>query len=140
MRRCVFPRCPRIDDRDTRLATLVEIPSVTGQEQAITIQAKSGLTDDEIKTMQKEAEEHADEDKKKKETVDALQVLMAETVISGTGRKAFRPLRRKKLFKKIAMGAKTGTINDKLDQYKYDWITAYALPDDGSLFRRRVDE
>lgn len=29
------------------------------------------------------------------------------------------------------MGAKTGTINDFLDQYRYDWLTAYALPDNG---------
>jgi cell division protein FtsI/penicillin-binding protein 2 len=64
----------------------------------------------------------------KRSTADSLKVLMAETVISGTCRKAFRPLRRKKRFVDIAMGAKTGTINDKLDQFKYDWLTAYAIP------------
>ena len=46
----------------------------------------------------------------------------------GTCRKAFRALRHKKRFVDIAMGAKTGTINDKLDQFKYDWLTAYAIP------------
>jgi cell division protein FtsI/penicillin-binding protein 2 len=61
-------------------------------------------------------------------TADDLKTLMADTVISGTCRKAFRPLRRKKRFLDIAMGAKTGTINDKLDQFKYDWLTAYAIP------------
>ena len=64
----------------------------------------------------------------KKSTADSLKILMADTVISGTCRKAFRPLRRKKRFVDVAMGAKTGTINDKLDQFKYDWLTAYAIP------------
>ena len=56
---------------------------------------------------------------------------MDETVVSGTCRKAFQPLRRKKAFKDIELGAKTGTINDQLDQYKYDWLMAYALPGSG---------
>jgi cell division protein FtsI/penicillin-binding protein 2 len=56
-----------------------------------------------------------------------LKILMADTVLHGTGRKAFGPLRKKELFQSMALGAKTGTINDHLDQYKYDWLTAYAL-------------
>ncbi len=46
----------------------------------------------------------------------------------GTCRKTFRSLRRKKAFKNVELGAKTGTINDKTDQFKYDWFTAYVLP------------
>ncbi len=42
----------------------------TGKEQAIKITASSGLTDEEIKKMQAEAEVHADEDKEKKELID----------------------------------------------------------------------
>lgn len=42
----------------------------TGKEQKITIQSASGLSDEEIERMKKEAEEHADEDAKKKEEVD----------------------------------------------------------------------
>ncbi|GMT43799.1 MAG: chaperone protein DnaK [bacterium] len=42
----------------------------TGKEQAIKITASSGLSDEEIKKMQAEAEAHADEDKKKKELID----------------------------------------------------------------------
>lgn len=42
----------------------------TGKEQKITVKSSSGLSDEEIKRMQKEAEEHADEDKKKKEEAD----------------------------------------------------------------------
>ncbi len=42
----------------------------TGKEQKITITASSGLSDEEIEKMQKDAEAHAEEDKKRKELVD----------------------------------------------------------------------
>ena len=42
----------------------------TGKEQKITIQGASGLSDEEIEKMQKDAEIHAEEDKKKKEAVE----------------------------------------------------------------------
>ncbi|RAP29045.1 molecular chaperone DnaK [Candidatus Marinamargulisbacteria bacterium SCGC AG-343-D04] len=42
----------------------------TGKEQKITIQASSGLSDDDIEKMKKDAEEFAEEDKKKREAVD----------------------------------------------------------------------
>ncbi|HAG92051.1 MAG TPA: molecular chaperone DnaK, partial [Bdellovibrionales bacterium] len=41
----------------------------SGKEQAIKITAKSGLNEDEIDRMVKEAELHAEEDKKKKEAI-----------------------------------------------------------------------
>ena len=43
----------------------------TGKEQKITIQASSGISDEDIEKMKKEAEEFAEEDKKKRESVDA---------------------------------------------------------------------
>ena len=42
----------------------------TGKEQSVTIQSGSGLTEDEIKRMVREAEENAEADKKSKEEVD----------------------------------------------------------------------
>ena len=42
----------------------------TGKEQRITIQAASGLSDDEIEQMQRDAEEHADEDRKRREAAE----------------------------------------------------------------------
>lgn len=42
----------------------------TGKSQDITIQSSSGLSDEEIEKMVKEAEEHAEEDKKKKDEVE----------------------------------------------------------------------
>ncbi|HMB11771.1 molecular chaperone DnaK [Saliniramus sp.] len=43
----------------------------TGKEHAIRIQASGGLTDDEIETMVKDAESHAEDDKKRRELVEA---------------------------------------------------------------------
>lgn len=43
----------------------------TGKEQSIRITASSGLSEAEIERMKKDAELHADEDKKRKELVDA---------------------------------------------------------------------
>ena len=54
----------------------------TGKEQAITITASSGLSKEEIERMKKEAELHAEEDKKKKELIDLKNT--AETVIFQT--------------------------------------------------------
>ncbi|MFA6963927.1 MAG: molecular chaperone DnaK [Patescibacteria group bacterium] len=51
----------------------------TNKEQRITITASSGLSESEIERMRKEAEEHADEDKKKKEAVEVKN--MADTLI-----------------------------------------------------------
>jgi molecular chaperone DnaK len=43
----------------------------TGKEQSIVIKASSGLSDEEIDKMVKDAEAHADEDKRMRELVDA---------------------------------------------------------------------
>ncbi len=43
----------------------------TGKEQAITITSSSGLNDQEIKRMVEDAEEHAEEDKRRRELVEA---------------------------------------------------------------------
>jgi molecular chaperone DnaK len=47
----------------------------TGKEQSIKITASSGLNEEEIKKMVKEAEAHAAEDKKRKETAEARNQL-----------------------------------------------------------------
>ena len=54
----------------------------TGKEQKITIQASGGLSDDEIDTMVREAEENAEADKERKELVEAKN--QAESLIHGT--------------------------------------------------------
>jgi molecular chaperone DnaK len=44
----------------------------TGKEQSIRIEASSGLSDEEIERMRKEAEENAEEDKKRRERADTI--------------------------------------------------------------------
>ncbi len=43
----------------------------TGKEQTVRIEQSSGLSEEEIETMQKDAEAHAEEDKKKRELAEA---------------------------------------------------------------------
>ncbi|MCB1517212.1 MAG: Hsp70 family protein, partial [Hyphomicrobiaceae bacterium] len=54
----------------------------TGKEQQIRIQASGGLSDDDIERMVKDAESHADEDKKRRELVEARN--QAESLIHST--------------------------------------------------------
>ncbi len=65
------------------------------------------------------------------ETAKGLRILMKDTVLHGTCRNAFRRERRRKAYKGVELGAKTGTINDRSDEFKYDWLTAYVIPPDG---------
>ena len=54
----------------------------TGREQSIQITASSGLSDDEIDQMVKDAEAHADDDKKKQELIEARN--SADTLVYTT--------------------------------------------------------
>jgi molecular chaperone DnaK len=64
----------------------------TGKEQKITITSSSGLSKDEVDRMMKDAESHADEDKKRKEEIETRNradqaVYAAERLIKDTGDK-----------------------------------------------------
>jgi molecular chaperone DnaK len=54
----------------------------TNKEQSIRIQASGGLSEDEIEKMVKDAESHAEEDKKRREVIDARN--QAEALIHST--------------------------------------------------------
>lgn len=56
----------------------------TNKEQSITITSSSGLSKDEIERMKKDAEAHADDDKKKRELIDTKN--QADTLIFTTER------------------------------------------------------
>ncbi|MEC7832331.1 MAG: molecular chaperone DnaK [Pseudomonadota bacterium] len=56
--------------------------NATGKEQSIVIKASSGLSEEEIQKMVKDAETHAEEDKKAREIVDAKN--QAEAMIHGS--------------------------------------------------------
>ena len=58
------------------------IDRATSKKQSITIRSSSGLSEEEIKKMQQDAELHADEDKKKKEVVETKN--HAEQIIFST--------------------------------------------------------
>jgi len=64
----------------------------TGKEQKITITASSGLSKDEVQRMTKDAETHADEDKKRREEIELRNradqsVYGAERMLKDTGDK-----------------------------------------------------
>jgi molecular chaperone DnaK len=54
----------------------------TGKEQSIRIEASSGLSDNEIEQMKKDAEAHAEEDKKKRDLIDVKNT--ADTMVYTT--------------------------------------------------------
>jgi molecular chaperone DnaK len=70
----------------------------TGKEQSIKITASQKLSDEDIEKMKKEAEMHADEDKKKKEEVETLNE--AETLLY-TSDKLFKDMDGKVDAKKL---------------------------------------
>ena len=75
------------------------IDKATNKEQKITITASSGLSDEEIEKMKKDAEINAEEDKKKRELVEAKNeaesmVFTAEKVIKDAGDKADSNLKK----------------------------------------------
>jgi len=64
----------------------------TGKEQKITITASSGLSKDEVERMRKDAELHADEDKKRREEVETRNqadqaIYQAERTLTDAGDK-----------------------------------------------------
>ena len=71
----------------------------TGKEQSIQITASSGLTEDEIKQMVKDAETHAAEDQKRREMVEARNQLdrliyQTEKTLDGARRRRSTPARQ----------------------------------------------
>lgn len=71
----------------------------TGREQKITITANSGLADQEIERMVKEAEKHADEDRKRKESAEVRNradstIFSAEKTLRELGDKVAEPMRK----------------------------------------------
>ncbi len=71
----------------------------SGKEQSIRIEASSGLSDEDIKRMQSDAEAHADEDKKKMELIETknmadMMVHTAEKALKDAGEKVPAEIRK----------------------------------------------
>ncbi|MDD4900726.1 MAG: molecular chaperone DnaK [Patescibacteria group bacterium] len=93
----------------------------TNREQKITITASSGLSKEEVEKMRKEAELHAEEDKKKKEQVDIKNqadaaVFQTEKMLKEAGDKV-KPEDKKELEAKVAE-LKQVKDTDKFDDIK----------------------
>jgi cell division protein FtsI/penicillin-binding protein 2 len=56
----------------------------------------------------------------------ALSQMMETTVTSGTGRKAFRKYRQDKILSRLQIGGKTGSIDSRSHDVRYDWFVGFA--------------
>ncbi len=98
----------------------------TGKEQKITITASSGLSKDEVERMMREAESHADEDKKRREEIETRNradqaVYGAERMIKDTGDKLSSSDKAAiesaiEAVKKAGEGTDAGELQRALDQ------------------------
>ena len=75
------------------------LDKATGRSQHITITASSGLSDNEVERMRRDAESHADDDKKRKELIEARNTAdntayAAEKVLRDLGDKVPADLRK----------------------------------------------
>jgi len=93
----------------------------TNKVQHITITGHSGLSKEEIEKMRKEAELHADEDKKKKDAIEAR--VSAESLVTQTERTL------KDLGEKVPADVKT-TVEGKLAELKKVLENAEASPEE----------
>ncbi len=93
----------------------------TGKEQSISITGSTKLSDDEIERMKKEAEEHAEEDRKKKEKIDARNeadqlIYQSEQTLEEFGDKVDEQQRTK--VKEAVQELHDALEADELDQIK----------------------
>ena len=98
----------------------------SGKTQSIRIEASSGLTDEDIKKMQKDAEIHAEEDKKKKELIDLknsaeMMIHTAEKSIKDNEAKIPEDVKKgvaEKIdaLKKVKDGADQGALKNASDE------------------------
>ena len=93
----------------------------TSKEQHITITASSGLSKEEVEKMKKDAEAHAEEDKKKKEQIETKNqaeavVFSTEKLIKDAGDK-MKPEDKKELEEKLAE-LKKAKDTDNYDEIK----------------------
>jgi len=98
----------------------------TGKEQAIQITPSSGLSEEEIKKMQKDAEIHAEEDKKKKEKIETKN--HADTLVYST----------EKALKEY--GEKVDADTKKKIEEKLEELKKVMAGDDSEAIKKASDE
>ena len=67
------------------------------------------------------------------ETSGTLNELMKTTMKSGTARREFRKYRKDKVISRLEIGGKTGSINNRTNDVKYDWFVGYAKEKEGDI-------
>mgnify|MGYP002859313946 FL=1 len=92
----------------------------SGKQQHITITASSGLSKEEVEKMRKEAELHAEEDKKKKESADVKN--QADAVVFQTDKLLSESGDKMKAEDKTELETKLKALKDIKDTDKYDDI------------------
>jgi molecular chaperone DnaK len=99
----------------------------TGKEQSVRIEASSGLSKDDIERMKQDAAVHADEDKKKRDLVEArniadTMIYTTEKAVRDAGDKIPEPLKKeiedkKKELDEAMKGDDAARIRDKATAY-----------------------
>jgi molecular chaperone DnaK len=98
----------------------------TGKEQSVRIEQSSGLSDDEINTMRKDAESHADEDRKRRELAEARN--MADSRVHDMEKLL------KEHAEKLSEGDKSAV------QSAMDKVKEQAKGDDAAAIKRAIEE
>ncbi len=103
----------------------------TGKEAEIRIHASSGLTEEEIQRMVEEAERHKEEDRRRKELVDARNqadayIYNVEKLLKELGDKVAQEKRQQveaaiKALKEAMQGEDAQAIRNKLDELQRIW-------------------
>ena len=103
----------------------------TGKEAEIRIHASSGLTEEEIQRMVEEAERHKEEDRRRKELVDARNqadayIYNVEKLLKELGDKVAQEKRQQveaaiKALKEAMQGEDVQAIRNKLDELQRIW-------------------
>lgn len=62
---------------------------------------------------------------------EMMNSLMAATITSGTAKKIFSGHRRDRVLSRLHMGGKTGSIDNKIGDARFDWFVGYAEEKEG---------
>jgi molecular chaperone DnaK len=108
------------------ILNVTAMDKTSGKKQSIRIEASSGLSDEDIKRMQQDAEAHADEDKKKQELAETKN--LADQMVH-TAEKALKDAEGK-----IGDDIKTGV------QTKIDAVKKSREGTDGEEIKKAADE
>ena len=66
------------------------------------------------------------------DTCAAIRRMMRQVVATGTSQKQFRGYRRDRVLKRLVIGGKTGSINNRAQDARFDWFVGFAGEKDGT--------